>query len=216
MLRGYLLGYVLLCFSCHESRPIEYVEFTSPQPQGKKDLATIPKRLQGYYSNLTDYIDLEITSYHVIKHHIGKDTIDLRDSIFELAEIIGDTLYDKESSMKFKFRRLGDSFISDFHYIYIDTIFDLNKGDKLRKMKGYFFLNQKYGDSSWGVRKLTLKKGLLNISQISSEEEIKLLKTITETKQDSIRPFVTNPSKKQFREFIKKNGFAKGESYIKK
>lgn len=212
-MRIFGLVVLFLVLSCGEPR---MVDFISPQPQGKKDFSSFPKRLQGKYSNLDDFIDLEITNYHVIKRHIGKDTIDLRDTFYKLTEIKGDTLYDKESSMKFKFRRLRDSLITDFYYIYIDTIFDLNKGDKLRKMKGYFFLNQKYGDSSWGVRKLVLKNGVLNLNDIGSEEEIKLLQTITETKQDSIRPFVTNPSKKQFREFIKKNGFSDGESFIKK
>jgi hypothetical protein len=216
MRKFYLLGLVVLLFSCNETRPTEIIEFTSAQPQGKKDFSSFPKRLQGHYSNLTDYIDLEITNYHVIKRHIGKDTIDLRDTFFRLTEITGDTIYDKESSMKFKFRRLGDSLATDFYYLYTDTIFDLEKGDKLRKMKGYFFLNQKYGDSSWGVRKLVLKNGVLNLNYIGSEEEIKLLQTITETKQDSIRPFIANPTKKQFREFIKKNGFSNGESFIKK
>jgi hypothetical protein len=214
MRKFYLLGFIFFIISCDEMVPV--VEFSRPQPNDKKDIACLPKRLQGHYSNLTDYIDLEITNYHVIKRHIGKDTIDLRDSLFNSVEIKGDTLYDKELSMKYKFRRLGDSLITDFYYIYIDTIFDLKKEDKLRKMKGYFFLNQKYGDSSWGLRKLTLKNGVLNLNHISSEEEIKLLQTITETKQDSIRPFVTNPTKKQFREFIKKNGFSDGESFIKK
>lgn len=212
-MRIFGLVVLFLVLSCGEPR---MVDFISPQPTDKKDFSSFPKRLQGNYSNLDDFIDLEITNYHVIKRHIGKDTIDLRDTFYRLTEIKGDTLYDKESSMKFKFRRLGDSLITDFYYIYIDTIFDLNKGDELRKMKGYFFLNQKYGDSSWGVRKLTLKNGVLNLNHISSEEEIKLLQTITETKQDSIRPFKANPSKKQFREFIKKNGFSDGESFIKK
>jgi hypothetical protein len=212
-MRIFGLVVLFLMLSCGEQR---IVDFLSPQPAGKKDFSSLPKRLQGHYSNLTDYIDLEITNYHVIKCHIGKDTIDLRDSLFNSVEIKGDTLYDKETSMKFKFRRLRDSLITDFYYIYIDTIIDLKKGDKLRKMKGYFFLNQKYGDSSWGLRKLILKNGVLNLNHISSEEEIKLLQTITETKQDSIRPFVTNPTKKQFREFIKKNGFSTGESYIRK
>jgi hypothetical protein len=92
MIRIYFLGLVILLFSCNETRPAEIIEFTSPQPQGKKDFSSFPKRLQGHYSNLTDYIDLEITNYHVIKRHIGKDTIDLRDTFFRLSEIKGDTL----------------------------------------------------------------------------------------------------------------------------
>ena len=161
MRKLYLLGFIFFIISCDDTTP--FVEFSRPQPNDKKDIASLPKRLQGHYSNLTDFIDLEITNYHIIKHHIGKDTIDLRDSMFNLVEVKGDTLYDKETSMKFKFRRLGDSLITDFYYLYTDTIFDLKKGDKLRKMKGHFFLNQKYGDSSWGVRKLTLKNGVLNL-----------------------------------------------------
>ena len=55
----------------------------------------------------------------------------------------------------------------------------------------------------------------LNLNDISTKEEIEILEEITETKKDSSETFVIKPSKKQFRAFVKKNGFSKGEVYIK-
>jgi hypothetical protein len=55
----------------------------------------------------------------------------------------------------------------------------------------------------------------LNINGIETENEISLLENITESKKDTAKPFTIKPTKRQFKEFIKKNGFSNGEIYIK-
>ena len=54
-----------------------------------------------------------------------------------------------------------------------------------------------------------------NMNDISTNEEIEMLEEIMETKKDTALTFVIKPTKKQFREFVKKNGFSNGEMYIK-
>ena len=98
--------------------------------------------------------------------------------------------------------------------IYVDTILNLAGNDQIKKYKGYYFLNSFRDANDWEVQKVKFKNGILSISQISSEEEIAMLEEITETLSDSIRPYTINPNKKQFKEFLKKEGFADEDIYI--
>ena len=97
---------------------------------------------------------------------------------------------------------------------YVDTIINLAKNDQIKKYKGYYFLNPFLDENAWEVQKVKFKKGILSISQISSEEEIEMLVEITETLSDSTRPYSINPNKKQFKEFLKREGFADEDIYI--
>ncbi|MFN3757271.1 MAG: hypothetical protein ACK4RM_09975 [Flavobacterium sp.] len=70
----------------------------------------------------------------------------------------------------------------------------------------YYFLN-KSSDASddWEALKLSLHKGVLRMNSISTQSEIDLLEEITVSAKDSSPPFIVNPTKKQFKEFIKRN-----------
>jgi hypothetical protein len=87
----------------------------------------------------------------------------------------------------------------------------------MKKLKGHFFLNKRINKSDfWAVEKLSYSNGILNINRIETEEEMKLLQSITETKMDSTKPFSVKPTKKQFKEFIQKNGFVNGATYLRR
>ncbi|WP_130734648.1 hypothetical protein [Flavobacterium sp. J27] len=64
------------------------------------------------------------------------------------------------------------------------------------------------------MQKLFLQKGQLYINTIISESEITLLETLTESKKDTVKPFVLKPTKKQFKEFVKRNGFTEGDRCV--
>ena len=98
---------------------------------------------------------------------------------------------------------------------YIDTLLYLPEGNVLKKFRGYYFLNSLTHTNSWEVKKLKLKDGILMINEISSDEEITNLEKMTETHRDTLIPFKIKPTKKQFKEFIKVNGFSDGETYIR-
>jgi Holliday junction resolvase len=86
----------------------------------------------------------------------------------------------------------------------------------LRKFKGYYFINTRCEKESWKVEKIQLSKGELSISSISTKLELDNLKEITETPQDTIPPYNFKATKKQFKEFVKNNGFRDTKTFIRK
>jgi hypothetical protein len=110
-------------------------------------------------------------------------------------------------------KRNGDSIITHVHYI--DTLFQINYDNVVRKFKGYYFLNKRYDKESWEVQKMKLSKGKLMISSISDKNDIESLKTITESSEDTVAPYNFTASKKQFKEFLKNNGFSDSETFVK-
>lgn len=199
----------LLLISCKE--PI--VKFSEAQPENEKDIKSFPGKLIGNYYDLENNADLEITKYLIIKKSIFKDTINIKElSKFEVLK--NDSIINSKTSEKFYVKKISDSLFTN--YVYTDTLFNINKENVLRKMKGYYFLNSKNGENNWSVKRILLKNGQLNINDISTNEEIKMLEEITETKRDTLKPFVVKPTKKQFKEFVKRNGFSQGEIYLKK
>jgi hypothetical protein len=142
-----------------------------------------------------------------------KDTFSLKDLSKE-EKLINDTIINKQTSERFAVKKINDSLFTN--YVFKDTVFFLNTTNVLRKWRGYYFLNSKNSDNTWVVQKLFLKKGQLGINGISTKEEIAMLAQITNTSMDSIPPFLVKPSKKQFKTFVKSNGFSVGEVYIKK
>ncbi|WP_264558444.1 hypothetical protein [Flavobacterium sp. N2270] len=203
------LIFCLFYISCKE--PI--VTFEVAQPENVKEQKEFPKKLIGTYYNSENDSELIIRKYFIFKKMLIKDT--LRISELNKNEIIkNDTLYKLNSNEKYKIIKINDSLFSN--YVYSDTIFNLKKSDALKKFKGYYFLNKLIENTGfWEVEKLNLTKGILNINGIETENEISLLENITESKKDTVKPFTIKPTKKQFKEFIKKNGFSNGEVYVK-
>jgi hypothetical protein len=203
------LIFCLFYISCKE--PI--VTFEVAQPENVKEQKEFPKKLIGTYYNSENDSELIIRKYFIFKKMLIKDT--LRISELDKNEIIkNDTLYKLNSNEKYKIIKINDSLFSN--YVYSDTIFNLKKSDALKKFKGYYFLNKSIENTGfWEVEKLNLTKGILNINGIETENEISLLENITESKKDTVKPFTIKPTKKQFKEFIKKNGFSNGEIYYK-
>lgn len=201
----------LLSLSCKESM----VKFSEAQPENSKDLTSFPGKLIGSYYNLENDADLEISKYSIVQKMIAKDTFNIKDlSEFEILK--NDTIIDTETFEKFAVKRISDSLFTVTDYIYSDTIFNISRENVLRKTKGYYFLNSKDKENNWSVKKVLLKNGQLNINPISTNQEIELLEKITGTKKDTVKPFVLKPTKKQFKEFVKRNGFTEGEVYLKK
>jgi len=110
------------------------------------------------------------------------------------------------------------------HIGYIDTLFQIDYDNVVRKFKGFYFLNKRQGfyflskrldKESWEVKKIELSKGQLVVSSISSKEDIENLKAITESSQDTVAPYNFAATKKQFKEFVKSKGFTDSEKFIR-
>lgn len=203
-----ILILALLLISCKE--PL--VQFYKTQPENSRSLKFFPNKLIGNYYDSENEIDIEITNSMIIKKSTLKDTFNVK-VLSEVEVLRGDTLVNSKTFEKTFVKRVNDTLFTNV--LFKDTIFFISNENVLKKMKGYYFLNIKNSENNWIVKKLHFKNRLLNLNDISTTEEIEMLEEITETKKDSSEPFVIKPTKKQFRAFVKKNGFSKGEVYIK-
>lgn len=185
--------------------------FDIPQPENVKPLATFSRRLQGKYMAADQASIITITDNLIIRHY-DIDCKEHKDSLGPSYKIIGDTLIDMDDGTKERILLKGDSVIG--HVNWIDTLFNLSTGDILKKFKGFYFLNNRYGDKAWEVKKMSLAKGLLTLGSVSSKEDIQKLKEITETTADTIS---TNFSltKRQFKSFVRQEGFSDQETFTR-
>lgn len=188
------------------------VTFTTPQPDGVKNLSEFPGRLQGHYASTKDSSTLSIGAQLIQRVYDFDHKIDTA-RLGSSARLSGDTLFDLVSGHRTLLWRAGDSLMAHVHYI--DTLFQMTPENVVRKFKGYYFLNQRYGDVGWEVTKVQLSKGELVISSISAEQDIAKLKEITETSVDTVPPYKFVATKRQFGKFVRNKGFSDGEVFIR-
>lgn len=196
-------------YSCKDP----FVSFEEAQPQEVKLSISFPKEYIGTYYNSEENSELIISKFYLLKKYVIDDTISINE--LNKSEVLkGDSLYNLDSEDKYKITRINDTLFSN--YIYKDTTFNIGNYNVLKNYKGYLFLNKyRVSGKFWEVEKIKLSNGILTISSIETETEIELLETITETKRDTMIPFRFKPTKKQFKEFIKKNGFSGKTIYFK-
>lgn len=188
------------------------VTFDEPQPTDTDNLSKFPNRLQGQYISLADNSTLSISDKLIqrIYDYDYKIHVNQLDSN---SRLVGDTVVDLETNERTLIKRDGDSLVNHIHYI--DTLFQMNYDNVVRKFKGYYFLNTRYDKESWEVKKIQLTKGQLILSTISTKLDIENLKEITETPQDTVPPYKFTATKKQFKEFIKNDGFSDSEIFVR-
>ena len=189
------------------------ITFNEPQPSNTKNLSEFPKRLQGEYLGISDRSTLIINDYIIQEVYDYNETIHIN-QLDTNSRLSGDTLIDLSTNERTIITRVGDSIINHIHGI--DTLFQINADNVLRKFKGYYFINTRCEKESWKVEKIQLSKGELSISSISTKLELENLKEITETPQDTIPPYNFKATKKQFKEFVKNNGFRDTKTFIRK
>lgn len=186
--------------------------FNEPQPTDIDNLSKFPKRLQGQYLSLADSSTLSISD-KLIQRFYDFDYKIHPSQLDSTSRLSGDTIIDLKTNEKHLIKRVGDSLITHVHYI--DTLFQMDYDNVVRKFKGYYFLNTRYDKTSWEVKKIQLAKGQIVISSISSKLDIENLKEITETPLDTIPPYKFTATKKQFKKFIKNDGFSDSETFVR-
>jgi hypothetical protein len=196
-------------FACKQ-KPI--ATFSEPQPANTENLSKFPKRLQGQYLSVEDNSILSIDD-KLIQRIYDFDYKIHPNQLDSTERLVGDTVINLETNEKTIIKRNGDSLVVNFHHV--DTLFQMDYDNVVRKFKGYYFLNTRYGKQSWGVEKMQLSKRQLVISNISVEADIEKLKEITETLQDTILPYKFSATKKQFKNFVKNEGCSDSEIFIK-
>ncbi len=200
---------VLTCFIACEPT----VTFNEPQPADTENLTKFPKRLQGEYLSLEDSSNLFILEKVIIRTYYSESILHPTQLKNISATLSGDTVIDNPTNEKTVITFIGDSI--KLPITCLDTIFQLDYDNVVRKFKGYYFLNTRYDKTNWEVKKVELTKGRLVISSISTKLEIENLKEITESPNDTVPPHNFKPTKKQFKEFIKSDGFNDSETFVK-
>ena len=199
---------VLIHVSCDNP-----VRFEVPQPEGRQNEKIIPKKLIGQYSSLMDSSVLTILDRLIVKSKVEDFSTPLSklDSA-DRAMIKHDTAYTiTEAAVKIHVRVKGDSVFQ--HMEYRDTIFSDLRGDVLRKFKGHYFINHQTSKNGWSVTKMTKVKGGLVLGTVSKEDDIKNLRELTGTVSDTTDNF--RPTKREFKQFLKENGFGSEETFAK-
>jgi len=187
------------------------VVFDKPQPTDVKALDAFPKRIQGKYLSSEDSSILQIAAYSLVRIYDFDEKVHIS-QLDSNQQLIGDTLFDLKSNKGKIVLIEGDSIIQ--HVNYIDTLFAIDENNILKKYKGYYFVNISTSPATWEVRKLELSHGLLTLSDINTKDDISQLKALTETNQDTT-PFVFSPTRKQFRKFVRNEGFRDTETFMK-
>ena len=188
------------------------VTFNQAQPTDTDNLPKFPKRLQGQYLNFADNSTLLVNDKLITRIYDYDYKVHLN-QLDSTEQLSGDTIININTKEKTLIKRAGDSLIAHVHYI--DTLFQMDYDNVVRKFKGYYFLNKRYNETSWEVKKIQLTKGQLILSSISTKLDIENLKEITETATDTVPPYKFAATKKQFKQFIKKDGFSNSEIFVK-
>lgn len=186
------------------------ITFTEPMPLNGKVLDKFPKRYRGVYVNKSDDSRLYVNEKGIVREYdytfrLHRDSLETGDSlsndtIFHIAE--GD----------FDVIAVQGEYLTE-HVHWFDTLFVVDEFPYLKKYKGYLFLNSldQYG---YEVRQMKLKKGVLEINSISTPEEIALLNEFEENDSDTVAsPY--SPTKREFKKFIRSEGFSEGEQFVK-
>jgi hypothetical protein len=187
------------------------VTFEEPQPTGIKEQSGFSRHIKGTYLNISDSSVLTITDRCVFSDYdselrIARSTVE-NSSDFKTLE---DTLVFLPSNSRAKMVISGDSIFSRIHLR--DTLFLISETNVLKKFKGHYFMNTFYGSEAWGVQKLSFSNGRLTIGDINLKDDLADLKEITETASDTLR---FDPTRRQFRKFIRKDGFSNVQEYLR-
>lgn len=188
------------------------ISFQEPQPVNVKPITAFPKRLQGQFISQSDYSLLSINQTLMLRiydfdYKVHPNSLDSQ------MTLKGDTLFKRGTNEKFLVKHVGDSIV--YHYHLVDTLFQFDDKHVLKHFKGYYFLNTYPDPNGWVVNKLELSKGKIEISSVSNGQDLENLKAIAESSADTIAPYKFKLTKRQFRKFIKQDGFSYGEVFNK-
>ena len=110
----------------------------------------------------------------------------------------------------------GDTIIA--YYFYSDTIFRISEKNILKSFKRKYYLNMYRNSSEWEVKQLFLDNDTLWINAIAVDDKklLEHLPTFKEKDTKFVSKYRIDPTKRQFKKFVKQGGFMDKEKYIKK
>jgi hypothetical protein len=129
----------------------------------------------------------------------------------------------KDTLVKYPFFYRGDSVFIEVTKMKDSLWFSTDKGDILKGKGNRWFLNKAMSEGQWEVTMLEYSKNkAITLCELSDTADIKLLKNISGikevrstissdtccTKSTAIIGYLLNPTKRQFRKFLRKGGFS--------
>ncbi len=188
------------------------VTFQEPQPTGSANLSAFPTSWQGRYTSLTDSNTLLIGEKLIQRICFFEERVP-KSQLDSISGLYKDTLSFPKSPIQVTIHSEGDSLL--VQQTYTDTLFYISNEHILRKMQGNYFINIYHENTGWEVKKFQLSKGKLLIGAISTPEEINTLNALTKSTPDSIAPHQFSVTRRQFKSFVKGNGFQEQEIFLK-
>ena len=199
----------IFILACNE-KTVAY--FDEPQPPGGRAVDHFPALLQGDYADKEQASIVNINAT-TLTRYFDFNMVMHKDSLDEDLVLKGDSLIDITSGEVFLIVRNGD-YVQHHYRSETDTLFHIDKDHLVKRFKGHYFLNSSEGPGAWSVQKLSLHKGLLTLGSITDSTDLEKLITITGTASDTT-PHHFSPTRKQFRKFVKEEGFAERDSFYR-
>lgn len=112
--------------------------------------------MQGQYFSLADNSTLQIGDKS-IKRIYDFDQKIYPTQLDSNSRLSGNTNINLTINVREVIKRDGDSLVTHIHYI--DTLFQMDYDNVVRKFKGYYFLNKRYDEKSREVKKIELTNG---------------------------------------------------------
>jgi hypothetical protein len=183
------------------------VKFESPQPNGRKDLSSIPSNFHGEYLELADSLNLTIDSKLIVQEELRIARLTKQqlweeiDTVFEF-----DTILNIVDNTTVAFDFYDDSVQLTTHTV--DTLFDLADNGILREYKGFLFLNTPLENDLWKVKVVKIKGDSLMLSSLVTESEIESIRPITQviaiadTLEHKTKEYRLNPKKSEMKKIL--------------
>ena len=209
-----LLSVLFLAFTCENS-----IEFIRPQPYNKKNLKSIPEKLQGEYKELADSTTLLIDNEKIVKTTFFNIAVSMSElDSTEDCILKNGFLICKSIDVNIPVNVKNDSIFANFPDT--DTLFLMSEKQIIRKLGKYYFLNYLTNDSTWKVKVIKLSSDKnISISYLQKKDtsEIKnytrLIKFSNEN--DSIIQHKIDPSVKELKKIIGAGLLRKKEFFVK-
>lgn len=195
------------------------VWFETSQPEGKRELSTFPKRLQGKYKSCfqTKVLMIEEDKMKLFTR------LQLRSHIDDLKIDPSENINKKDTNqLKRRLEEEGWTIFINNDTIYgevtmTQTLFKISDKNVLKKFRGGYFLNEKQMENSWQVSRLELKKDSLFIGKITPSDSLLSFDFISKMEHDSLRSsnYLVKSNKKELNKLLKTDHFSRTECFCK-
>ncbi len=216
-----LIIFLTILIALSSCEPTDRVKFEEPQPISVKNKKEFGGEIQGVYKkfsnpNKTLIIHSEIiTTNLTLKVKIKRAGIEIDSNVH--IDIDNDSALIAYLNNVASSATVTKDSISYIHSIH-DTIFSINDENILKKYKRNYFLNYKFSDSYWRVKKLKVRGDTLYFGEIFPSDTLlhyDYANIDSNISENQVKEYVLSPSKNEFKKLMRSKAFRTTEKYIK-